>query len=96
MTKEEKILQSILDRVEKNIYENNRLLEVVRTLERTMEERDQAVELLKEVTNKYGDCTGCIHNISPFCSYKEKEAECGKEENYWEWRGIFEEEETEE
>lgn len=71
--------------------DNALMREAAQVLDLIMKERDQAVKLLKEIAAKEGICTGCVHNAEPFCAHPKKDGECGRENNYWEWRGIFEE-----
>lgn len=62
--------------------------------EKAERERDDAVNLLKRVDDKTGNCYGCKYfDIErEVCTEKAKKSvcDCGKN-NLWEWRGIKEE-----
>ena len=73
--------------------DNALMREAAQVLNLLVKERNQAVDLLKEVVVSEGFCTGCLYDLGALCTHPQKgERECSGENNYWEWRGIFEEE----
>lgn len=57
-------------------------------LESVKKERDNAVRILHEVSNKHGLCDGCKKNSSNGCTDQEASYTCCKENDLWEWEGL--------
>lgn len=90
MTQDAADVIKLVNDIQENAYMNEKQLreaysDLYKKLKETEKERDKAVEMVHNLSDKYGTCTGC-KRLEKECSHVYI-CECdGKD--HWEWEGL--------